>query len=73
MPLALKIIKISEILCYLPDKVTILHNFARKMSEFYVIIARKKYLFTNFFGARAPDSYAYVDKQYKRHYAAKKM
>ena len=29
MPLALKIIEISECLCYLPDKVTILMNLTR--------------------------------------------
>ena len=60
MPLALKIIKISECLWYLPDKVTIFLNltplfiiFARKMSEFYVIIARKN-ICSRILGVRAP-------------------
>ena len=33
MPLALKIIKISECLCYLPDKVTIFLNLTRLLLE----------------------------------------
>jgi len=33
MPLALKIIKISECLCYLPDKVTIFLNFTQFLPE----------------------------------------
>jgi len=33
MPLALKIIKISECLCYLPDKVTIFLNLTRFLPE----------------------------------------
>ena len=45
--------------------------FARKMSEFYVIIARKN-ICSRILGVRAPVSYAYVDRQYKRHYAAQK-
>ena len=51
MPLALKIIKISECLCYLLDKVTIHESyttFARKMPEFCAINARKNIFFTNF-------------------------
>ena len=78
MPLALKIINISECLCYLPDKVTIFLNltplfifFARKMSEFYVIIARKN-ICSRILGVRAPISYAYVDRQHKRHYTLPK-
>ena len=43
--------------------------FARKMPEFYVIIARKN-ICSRILGVRAPVSYAYVDRQYKRHYAA---
>jgi len=43
------------------------------MPEFYVIIARKKIFFTNFWGYMPlPVSYAYVDMQYKQHYAAQK-
>jgi len=45
--------------------------FAPKMSEFYVIIARKN-ICSRILGVRAPVSYAYVDRQYKRHYAAQK-
>jgi len=33
--------------------------FAQKMPEFYIIIARKMF-FPEFWGARAPISYAYV-------------
>jgi len=33
MPIALKIIKISECLCYLPDKVTIFLNLTRFLPE----------------------------------------
>jgi len=68
MPLALKIVKISECLCYLPDKVTIFLNFTRFLTEYAQILRNncpQKYLFTNFLGSVPPISYAYVDRQYK--------
>ena len=40
---------------------------ARKMSQFYVIIARKN-ICSRILGVSAPVCYAYVDRQYKRHY-----
>ena len=68
MILARKIIKISEYLWYLPEKLLqnsrFLHDFCPKMPKFYIIIARKKYFSRIFFlGGRhvppAPVSYAY--------------
>jgi len=64
--LAEKIIKIPEFLWYLAEKLTnsrILHDFARKMSDFYIIIVRKN--FPELLGGRAPlppVSYAYVNR-----------
>jgi len=49
-----KIIKVPEFFWYLPEKkFPILHDFARKMPEFYIIIARKIF-FPIFFGGAAP-------------------
>ena len=42
------------------------------MSAFYVIIARINICSRIFGGTCPPVSYAYVDRQYKRHYAAQK-
>ena len=76
MPLALKIIEISECLCYLPDKVTILMNLTRFCLKIARILRnncpQKNIFFTNFWGYAPPVSYAYADRQYKRHYAAPK-
>jgi len=66
MILARKIIKIPEFLSYLPENLQnsrILQDFAGKIPESYIIIARKIFL-PNFRGARAP---RFVIKTIKRH------
>ena len=57
MPLALKIIKISECLTYLPDKVTIFLNLTRFSPKIARILRNncaQKYFFTNFLGTCPP-------------------
>ena len=57
MLLGLKIIKISECLCCLPDKVSIFLNLTRFMPENVRILRNKclqKYFFTNFLGYVPP-------------------
>ena len=59
MPLALKIIKISECLCYLPDKVTIFLNLTRILPENARILRNnclQKYFFHEFLGVHVPPS-----------------
>jgi len=67
MPLALKIITISECLCYLHDKVTIFLNLTRFCPKIARILRNncpQKYFFTNFWGYVPPVSYTYADRQY---------